>query len=299
MLALEVATGAVDRPLTGGSQNLIKVLSVSSWQEYVSRARELFGSVAALRVAISDAAQHWAAIESAPEIERAIYYLDQAEFGRVDHALAIERQLIRSRFELKSLVEFPANWLSLREEFERWRQDYRRAYLEDHALKQERNRSLQAKIEETSKLVGHVELLEQVDRIRVNSNAQLGAVWRETIRSFGVCDYDGADILLVDETACPGCHGRLGQPPNHTDIADMIFEIGRIFDGYRDRLAWVVSDLVMHSANPDKLQNLFRLNSAGDLSDLANVLDDKVISFLNELFGKSSGNIDDWTSPHS
>jgi hypothetical protein len=79
----------------------------------------------------------------------------------------------------------------------------------------------------------------------------------------------------------------------------MIFEIGRIFDGYRDRLAWVVSDLVMHSANPDKLQSLFRLNSAGDLSDLANVLDDKVISFLNELFGKSSGNIDDWTSPHS
>jgi hypothetical protein len=79
----------------------------------------------------------------------------------------------------------------------------------------------------------------------------------------------------------------------------MISEIDRVFGGYRDRLAAVVSDLVLKSADSDRLQGLFRLNSAGDLSDLANVLDDKVISFLNELFGKSSGNIDDWTSPHS
>lgn len=34
--------------------------------------------------------------------------------------------------------------------------------------------------------------------------------------------------------------------------------------------------------------SLFRLNSAGDLSDLANVLDDKVISFLKELFGDTN-----------
>ena len=58
----------------------------------------------------------------------------------------------------------------------------------------------------------------------------------------------------------------------------------------------------MNSPETDKLVSLFRLNSIGDLSNLANVLDDKVISFLNELFGKpseSSGNIDDWTSHHS
>jgi hypothetical protein len=82
----------------------------------------------------------------------------------------------------------------------------------------------------------------------------------------------------------------------------MISEIDQIFIGYRDRLASVSSELVLKSGNSDQLQSLFRLNSAGDLSDLANVLDDKVISFLNELFGKSnesSGNNGDWASPHS
>ena len=98
---------------------------------------------------------------------------------------------------------------------------------------------------------------------------------------------------------CPDCHGRLGQPNNHIDILDMISEIDRICSGYRDRLAAVVSDLVLKSSKSDRLQGLFRLNSAGDLSGLANVLDDKVISFLNELFGKSSGKFGDWESPHS
>ena len=86
------------------------------------------------------------------------------------------------------------------------------------------------------------------------------------------------------------------------DLADMISKVGRLFNLYRDRVTSVVGNLVMNSPETDKVVSLLRLNSTGDLSNLANVLDDKVISFLNELFGKpseSSGNIDDWTSHHS
>ncbi len=238
----------------------------------------------------------------APEIERAIYYLDQVEFGRIDHTLAVERQLLRSRFELNSLIDSPLNWLSLQDEFERWRQEYRRAYLEDHTERQERNRLLQRQVDQSTIRVRQIQLLEQVEAIRLDSDVDVAALWKETIQLFTVCENDGAGISLIDSPACPECHGRLGQPTNHTDILDMISEIDQIFIGYRDRLASVSSELVLKSGNSDQLQSLFRLNSAGDLSDLANVLDDKVISFLNELFGKSnesSGNNGDWASLHS
>ena len=299
MLSLEVATGATDRPLTQDATKLIKVLESSSWLEYVGRSRDLFGSVSKLRSALSGAAMQWSVIEVAPEIERAIYYLDQVEFGRVDHALAVERQMLRARFELESLVQNPSHWLSLRDEFERWRLDYRRAYLEDHADKQEHNRNVEAKIDKASRRVRQIELLERVDVVRSEMSADIAQLWNETIQLFAVCESDGSAIRLVDAPVCPDCHGRLGQPVNHTDITDMVSEIDRLFVGYRDRLASVVSNLVMKSANSDKLESLFRLNSAGDLSDLANVLDDKVISFLNELLGESNGNSDDWASPHS
>lgn len=104
---------------------------------------------------------------------------------------------------------------------------------------------------------------------------------------------------MIDGPACPECRGRLGQATDHADVVELIAEVDRAFESCRDRLAHVVSDLVLNSENSDRLQKLFRLNSAGDLSDLANVLDDKVISFLNELFGTASGNLDDWTLPHS
>jgi hypothetical protein len=287
MQSLEVATGSIDRPLTRNSTTLLNALGASSWQEYVSQARNVFGSVAALRKMLSDAALHWATVESAPEIERAIYYLDQAEFGRIDHVLAVERQLLRSRFDLQFLIEAPTNWLSIRDEFERWRQDYRRAYLEDHAEKQEYNLLIAQKIEQASERVEQIELLSRIDAIRIESEVSPAELWSETIMTFTVCDFDGSEILLIDEPVCVECRGRLGQPTNHTDVTDMISEIDRIFLGYRDRLASVVSAQVLDSNNSDKLQSLFRLNSAGDLSDLANVLDDKVISFLNELFGKT------------
>jgi signal transduction histidine kinase len=299
MLSLEIAVGATDRPLTSVSSRLLKALGAGTWQAYVASARLLYGSVAALRSSIAEAARHWAVVDVVPEIERTIYYLDRVEFGRIDHALSIEHQLLRSRFELNFLIENPSNWFSLRGEFEYWRQNYRRAYLEDHAQKQSHNRLLKEDIDHTNRLVTQLAMLDQVEAIRTVDESNIAELWEQIIRSFAVCENDGSLIPLVDEPLCTGCNARLGQPTNHTDIAGMISEVQHVFSGYRDRLARIVSDLVLNSPDADKLQSLFRLNSAGDLFDLANVLDDKVISFLNELFGKTSGNIDDWTSPHS
>jgi hypothetical protein len=64
----------------------------------------------------------------------------------------------------------------------------------------------------------------------------------------------------------------------------MISEADRLFNRCHDWLAPIVANLVMDSPKTDKLVNLSRFNSAGNLSDLANVLDDKVLFFLNELF---------------
>ena len=47
-------------------------------------AREVFGSVGALKAALNQTADQWAAVEYAPEIERTVSYLDQVEFGRID-----------------------------------------------------------------------------------------------------------------------------------------------------------------------------------------------------------------------
>ena len=262
MLSLEVATGATDRPLTQNVANLITVLESTSWLDFVGRARELSGSVSTLRSALSGAAMQWSVIEIAPEIERAICYLDQVEFGRVDHTLAVERQMFRARFKLESLVQNPTHWLSFRDEFERWRLDYRRSYLEDHADKQEHNHEVEAKIDKTSRRVRQIELLERVYSVRSEMSSDIAQLWNGTIQLFGVCENDGSAIRLVDMPVCSDCHGRLGQPVNRTDIIDMVSEIDRLFAGYRDLLAPVISNLVMEPADSDKLWSLFRLNSA-------------------------------------
>ncbi len=303
MFRLEVAAGASDRPLTRNSARLDRVLGVESWQEYVAVAREVFGSVGALKAALDQAAGQWAAVEYAPEVERAAYYLNQVEFGRIDQALAVEHRALRSRFDLATLIESPHRWRALRDEFERWQQVYRKAYLQDHASRQGRDRELRGRIERTARRVVQLDRLERIkvlrDGVRDGPPGDFPGRWDRVAGQFRVCDLDGSDIRLVDGPVCPGCKGRLGQGADHSDVVELIAEVDRAFEVCRDRLAAIVSDLVLESKDSDRLQKLFRLNSAGDLSDLANVLDDKVISFLNGLFGNASGNHGDWTLPHS
>jgi len=187
MQSLEIAAGAIERPLTTDDKRLAQVLGTFSWLDYVVQARLVFGSIPALRAALSAAAFRWSAVESAPEIENTIYYLDQVEFGRIDHSLAIERQLIRSRFDLKTIVESPSQWLSLRDDFQRWRQEYRLAYLEDHAQKQEQNKLLQQRIDSTTKQVKQIDLFERINAIQLGAMRELSKLWDETVRSLKVC----------------------------------------------------------------------------------------------------------------
>ena len=64
---------------------------------------------------------------------------------------------------------------------------------------------------------------------------------------FRVCDRDGSDIRLIDGPACPGYKGRLGQGADHSDVVELITEVDRAFEVDRDRLASIVSDLVLES----------------------------------------------------
>ena len=169
MFKLEIATGATDRPLTHGAGRLDEVLVATSWRHFVAVARMVFGSVAALRSALDDAAQQWAALEYATDIEQAVYYPDQVEFGRVDHALAIEHRLLRSRFALLAPIESPQRWRALHNEFERWRQEYRMAYLEDHSPRFELDRVLRDRIEATARRVLQIGLFERIGVLRDGS----------------------------------------------------------------------------------------------------------------------------------
>lgn len=169
MFKLVIATGATDRPLTNDASRLDEVLVATSWRHFVAVARMVFGSVAALRSALADATQQWAALKYATDIEQAVYYLDQVEFGRVDHALAIEHRLLRARFALLAPIESPQCWRALHNEFERWRQEYRMAYLEDHSLRFELDRVLRDRIEATARRVLQIGLFERIGVFRDGS----------------------------------------------------------------------------------------------------------------------------------
>ena len=67
---------------------------------------------------------------------------------------------------MATLIESPHRWRALRDEFERWRQVYRKAYLQDHASRQGRARELRGRIERTARRVVQLDRFERIEALR-------------------------------------------------------------------------------------------------------------------------------------
>ncbi|MGB1748532.1 MAG: hypothetical protein ACPHK0_01950, partial [Dehalococcoidia bacterium] len=60
-------------------------------------------------------------------------YIAQCEFGREDHALALEARFLRDQMDLSTLVQNQELWKSLSQRISLWKRDYSRAYRQFHS----------------------------------------------------------------------------------------------------------------------------------------------------------------------
>ena len=279
---LEQRLGEVGRTVNVESERLFIVLSSTSWRTFFARARGEFGSVKALREALDGLARSRSASEEALAVERCARYLDEAEFGPDERDLALTARALRARIDLRSLVENPELWPPILEQFERWRADYRTAYLEHHAERRARNREMQQRMERAEHQLTAVERLGQIPELGSPPDPSLRSRWRQLNEMVAVCPTSNEEVALGDHPWCERCRTRLGVRPSDSDVEEVVDEIERTLAGYNDHLSSATVRDILAGRRREDVEKILAIVAAGGMEALAGVLDDDVVRFLSE-----------------
>ena len=163
---------------------LVGVLSAKSWSELASLARDAFGSARGFRNALAREQSARELAIQARAIERSVTFLDTAEFGVEHRPLELEAFTLRARFSAGLLDDVAATWPALRSDLDRWRTDYRRAYLTMHAtrraLDEERQRKMARAIVQLAAVEGFAQLPE-LGPHRMATSRSVTRSWRSAL----------------------------------------------------------------------------------------------------------------------
>lgn len=283
MFGLEFAAGATERPLTRIHGPLQKVLDHDKWAEFIDAAIQEFKTVDAFRKAMEQIEFQWLAVEFAAETQMALEYIAQCEFGREDHAIALEARFLRDQMDLSTLVQNQEIWKSLSERFTHWKLDYSRAYRQFHSEYQREAVATRTRLTAVRQKVVALYHLNRIDVIADPSLSQFDDRLPQINSELNICGESFVDTLDA-VPLCSECGVRLGSPvpSHHVDLIEQ--EVESLFEKYVSRLREALANLVLESIEPDKLKTLIRLNQSGDLSGLVQSLDNKTVGFINELF---------------
>ena len=279
---LEQRLGEIGRTVNVESERLFIVFSSTSWRTFFARARGEFGTVKALREALDTLGRSRRAGEEALAIERCARYLDEAEFGPDERDLALTARALRARIDLRVLVENPDLWPPILEEFERWRAEYRTAYLEHHAERRTYNRVMQQRMERAEHQLTAVERLGQIPELGAPPGRSLRNRWRELSEMVAVCPASDEEVTLSDHPWCERCRTRLGVRPIYGDVEVLTGEIERTLAGYNERLSSATVRDILAGRRREDVEKILAIVAAGGMEALAEVLDDDVVRFLSE-----------------
>jgi len=279
---LEQRLGGTGRTVNVESERLFIVLSSTSWRSYFARARGEFGSVKALREVLETLARSRRASEEALAVERCARYLDEAEFGRDERDLALRARALRERINLRALVDNPELWLSILEGFERWRTEYRAAYLEHHAARRAQSREIQQRMERAEQQMSAAERLAQIPELGPPPDPSLRPRWQQLKDAAAVCPASEAEIALTERPWCARCGTRLGVHSTFDDAEEVIKEVERTLAGYNECLTSATIREILAGRRREEVEKILAIVAAGGMEALAGVLDDDVVQFLGE-----------------
>lgn len=279
---LERTLGESGRTKNDDSERLFTVLASGSWREFFTRARAEFGNVARLEDSLELIKRSRRAGEDALEIELCVRYLDEAQFARGDTELKVTARSLRSQIDLGELIENAELWPPIVESFERWRADYRHAYLEEHAHRQELDSAVLKRIERTERQVRALVGFARIPELGPPPANQLIERWREVSETVSPCACSPDEIPLAGRPYCEACRMLPGSTPTYSDVEAVMAEVERQLAEYNSRLSSVAVRELLSGQRPEEVEKLLKLNDAADLSALAGVLDGEVIDFLRQ-----------------
>ena len=223
--------------------------------------------------------------EAALELATMRAYLDGAPPGRDNADLAADHAFTREQLSFLTLLEQPHQADSLRATFEMFRAGYLGAYVNHHHAYWKDVSRLRAALDAA---LPAAQALARLNTLRALGpplgEAELTAYERVACQP-SACSAHGLASALHERPVCTECNLTLEDSPPNEDVA-------RVLSGLRAALAHQQARLASEAVRRilarggERLGQFLQVVQASDLAGLSQVLDDDLVSFLQELLSE-------------
>ena len=275
--------GLRDRAAEECLVRLERVAQVSHYQEFFSRANDLFGSVRGLQRDVTRLQQMEVLADHSAETQQSYSYLREVQFHMDYPELELERTTLLAQLDFATLVQNPGRWEGLRLQFQGFRSGYAKAYAAHHDAYHKQSTALEREL-------GPAELKAQAPQ-RLNAIPELGEPagidipqrLQEVRSTLKVCTIRRQDLPLDRHPVCQTCDLVLGETLLYQEAQRVLTGLEDALDQQNRRLASRVVGQVLGQQRKPELERFIRVVQVSGLSGLANVLDDNLVSLIREL----------------
>ncbi len=209
-------------------------------------------------------------------------YLAGARPGSADVDLAADHAFTLEQLSFLTLLEQPHQLDRLRATFEMFRNAYAFAYANHHAAYWEEAARLRAELDTAAPAAEAIARLNTLRALGPPAGEHALAAYQSLAMQPSACDALELQAILLAQPACPQCAVSLDDQPPSAEVDRALAGLGAALVAQQTRLAGEAVRRILDRGG-ERLQQFLQIVQAADVAALTQVLDDDLLSFLQEL----------------
>lgn len=260
----------------------------ASYGDFYERGEEVFADVAGLREAMK-AYLHWQEVTSlAGEISTSKRYLDEVALRDSDRGLTTDRMAIMARLKLADLLDDPATWPRLRNEFESFVGRYRNEYQKHHRDYYAAVARLREVLADVPHRLEALALLNQIEGLGRPIGQELAQRHQALEQRLTLCNLGVMEVNVEYQPSCAACRLRLIDRPPEDEVKLFQRDLEDALKQKTRQLAAEAVKRVLAQSRRDDLTTLIEAAQASNLTALVDAMSPDLVHFINRLLAEES-----------
>ena len=213
-------------------------------------------------------------------------YLEDAVLSKKEK-LKGDRFLLQQRLKLSSLLDNPSLMGSIKAQFENFKATYQNLYQRFHRDYFKEIKKLREELGSATVRIEAISCLNRITELHFSEERELVVQFQDLLKNTEPCS--NKDPVSVETSPlCPECKLELTRELPKEETKDILSKIDKELERRSRRLAQALTKKILEEVKEDRLNKLMKVAGIADLRKFAEILDDELISLVNDILKKAN-----------
>lgn len=198
-----------------------------------------------------------------------------------------DRFLLQQRLKLSSLLNNPSLVGSIKAQFESFKATYKNLYQRFHRDYFKEIKKLREELESATVRIEAISRLNRITELHFSEERELVVQFQDLLKNTEPCP--NKDPVSVETSPlCSECKLELTRELPKEETKDILSKIDKELERRSRKLAQALTKKILEEVKEDRLNKLMKVAGIADLRKFAEILDDELISLVNDILKKAN-----------